>query len=755
MFVLIWATLLFSVRDTGASVGRTPFCFNSFCITLSEGEISAEAGLCVVIPCSFTTSYYFTPQHIVWYKCEPSKQKCGDSDIIFHTNKNNNKTQSGFKGRVSLLEPDVSRGNCSIIINDLTESDSGLYQLRVNGYLNQKTDGFTFSPRATVSVKGLTQKPTVMIPPLTEGQQSTLSCTAPGLCSGSDPEISWTWRGAGEKDSHITGNITAFRTENLTAVSQRHSSTLTFNSSAEHHGTNVSCKVSFTNNITTEETVTLNVTYVKEVTVTGNTSVKEGETLILTCSVDSFPPSLIKWYTSSDRNMQNGTETNLQNNTLTDPRNETETFLQEKNKMDTLVISNMTTTNSGPYICIANHLNNTLVKKVDVTVLYMRKCVITGDTTVEEGDALNLTCSVESFPPSHITWTVLGSNTNLHIGPDTHLQNNTGSATLVIPNVTAEHSGQYICTAQHLNTTVATYADVTVTWISTVLKNSGCEVQSEVLTCVCISEGVPLPTITWPLLKIHTEYSVITTVSNHTVNSTVTLTVKDHSNTSVECVSSNQNGEVKANLIIQLKTSEQPAKSEMVLNIVSWLEVIIAFLIGVLLSTVLCCLAKKCHRKKQKSFGNLDETLEMVTSQEVPLIAADQAVEDDQTYYQEASEGEEEAVAEEQADQATPDLNGGPQDVEYASIDFSLLKTKNPRTAAKNQETTETEYAEIKKEVKEEIEDNGGEEGDVLEGKDEEAMIGDDEEIEQFVAKEEEGEDMAVYSNVKDIMGEI
>ncbi|TDH11462.1 hypothetical protein EPR50_G00061120 [Perca flavescens] len=263
---------------------------------------------------------------------------------------------------------------------------------------------------------------------------------------------------------------------------------------------------------------------------------------------------------------------------------------------------------------------------------------------------------------------------------------------------------------------------------------------------------IPLPTITWPLLKNHAEYSVITAVSHHTVNSTVTLTVKDHSNTSVECVSSNQNGEVKANLIIQLEMSEQPAKSKEVLNIVSWLEVIIAFLIGVFLSTVLCCLAKKCHRKTQKSFGNLDETLEMVTSQEDPLIAAGQAVEDDQTYYQEASEGEEEAVAEEQA---APDLNGGPQDVEYASIDFSLLKTKNPRTAAKNQESTETEYAEIKKEVKEEIEDNGGEEGDVLEGKDEDPTIGDDEEIEQFVPEEEEGEDMAVYSNVKDIMGEI
>ncbi|KAA8591823.1 hypothetical protein FQN60_017197 [Etheostoma spectabile] len=632
MFVLIWATLLFSVRDTGASVEGTPFCDKGFCITLSEGEITAEAGLCLVIPCSFTTSYYFRPQHVVWYKCEPSKTKCSDSDIIFHTNKNNNKTQSGFRGRVSLLEPDVSRRNCSIMVNDITESDSGSYQLRVNSLLNGRTDGFTFSPRTTVSVKDLTQKPTVMIPPLTEGQQSTLSCTAPGLCSGSDPEITWTWRGAGEKDSHIPGNITAFRTENRTAVTRRHSSTLTFNSSAEHHGTNVSCKVSFTNNITTEVTVTLNVAYVKEVKVSGNTSVKEGETLILTCSVEN-----------------------------------------------------------------------------------MRKCVITGDTTVKEGDALNLTCSVESFPLSHITWTVLGSNTNLHIERDTHLQNNTGSATLVIPNVTAEHSGQYICTAQHLNTTVATNADVTVTWFSTVGKNSGCEVQSEVLTCVCISEGFPLPTITWPLLKNHAEYSVITTVSHHTVNSTVTLTVKDHINTNVECVSSSHNGEVKENLIVQLKATEQPTTFKEI--------------------------------KQQKSFGNLDETLEMVTSQEDPLIAAGQAVEDE-TYYQEASEGEEEAVAQEQA---APDLNGGPQDVEYASIDFSLLKTKNPRMAAKKQETTKTEYAEIKKDVKAEIEDNSGEEGDVLEGNDEEVTIG-DEETEQFVPEEEEGEDMAVYSNVKDIM---
>ncbi|KAM9353533.1 Schwann cell myelin protein-like [Symphorus nematophorus] len=653
-----------------ASLEGTTDCQLGFCITLNE-EITAEAGLCVVIPCSFTLGSGFTPQTMVWHKCEPSKQRCDDTEKIFHTY--NRRVQSGFRGRVSPLEPDLGQWNCSIIINDLTESDSGSYQLRVNGYnRNWASDGFLYPLRTTVSVKGLTQKPTVMIPvPLTEGQQTTLTCTAPGLCSGSDPEITWTWRGRGEKDSHITGNITAFKTESLTAVTGRHSSTLTFYSSAEHHGTNVTCKVSFRNNITTEETVTLSVTYVKEVKITGNASVKEGETLNLTCSVKSFPPSLITWSKFSNKSMQNGTEINLQNNTLSDLQKDNETSVRAESETGTFFISNMTAAHSGQYICTAKYLNYTLMKKVDVAVIYMREPVITGDTAVEEGDTLNLTCSVESFPLSHITWTLPGSNTNPPSEPNTDLQSDTGLATLIIHNMKTEYSGRYICTAQYLNTTKTLFADVTMNLYPKIFKSSGCEVQSEVLTCVCISEAFPLPTIKWPLLKNHTKYSVLTTVSNHTVNSTVTLTVKDHSDAAVECVSSNVNGEAQKNLTIQMDTSE---KNDQYKDI-----------------------------KKQKSFGNLDETLEMVTSQEDPLIDVGQAVEDDQTYYQEAAEEGEGAVA---ADKAALDFDGGPKDVEYASIDFSVLKRKSPRQAAKKQETTETEYAEIKKQVKEERDTN-------------------------------------------------
>lgn len=54
--------------------------------------------------------------------------------------------------------------------------------------------------------------------------------------------------------------------------------------------------------------------------------------------------------------------------------------------------------------------------------------------------------------------------------------------------------------------------------------------QSEVLTCVYISEGFPLPAIKWLILNIHTGYLVTTTVFNHTVNSTVSLPSKTKQN---------------------------------------------------------------------------------------------------------------------------------------------------------------------------------------------------------------------------------
>ncbi|XP_039475168.1 sialic acid-binding Ig-like lectin 11 [Oreochromis aureus] len=978
MFVLIWSTLFFSVRgsnaDKAASAWGRQLCRDKgYCVTLSERKLTAKAGLCVVIPCSFTTAVDFTPKHIIWYKCERPKN-CSGAPIIFHSNNKN--SQPEFEGRVSRLEPDVSRKNCSIIINDLKESDSGFYQLRVTGVRNGQQDGFTFNQRVNISVKGLNQKPTVMIPTLTEGQQATLTCTAPGLCSGSVPQITWTWRGAGGTESYITGNSTAFKTENLTNVTWRHVSTLTFNPSAEHHNTNVTCKIRFTGETTTEKTSGLNVNYKRKPQIIGNTTVREGDVLNLTCSVESFPPSLVMWSKpTSNPSLHNGTYTDLHNDTgsatvvianvtteqsgqyictathldttVTSYVNVTVTYTRKPqiignttvkegdvlnltcsvesvppslvmwsklgsntnlhndtgsatfiisnataehsgqyicttNYMDyalkdkvnvtviykrkpqiignttvkegdilnltcsvesfppslimwkklnsttilqngtytvltsdtgsaTLVIQNVTAEHSGQYICTATHLDTTMTSYVNVAVTYTRKPQITGNTTIKEGDDVNLTCSIESFPPSLIKWSKLTSVTNLHndtgsatlvipnataeeygqyictakymsntlkekvnltviykrkpqiigtttvkkgdvlnltcsaesfppalimwkksssntnllSGNYTDLHNGTGSATLVIHNVTAEYSGQYVCTAKYLDTAITIHASVTVTWFSETQDGSGCVLQSEVLTCVCISEGFPLPTIKWPLLKNHTEYSVITTVSKHTVNSTVSVTVNKHSNSTVECVSNNGNGENRENLLIhQILPEKYEQSSDLRL---AYLKVTIAFLTGVLFSAVPCCLAKHCYRNKQKT----SRSLEMRTHQDDKLVYDGQALQDNLTL----------------------NSNSGPKEVEYADIDFSLLKRNGAREAARRQESTKTIYAEIKKAV-EEREDDAEEEGEMLEVKEGEMVV----EMEMKYREPEKEIEMGkerVYSTVNDVTDEI
>lgn len=70
---------------------------------------------------------------------------------------------------------------------------------------------------------------------------------------------------------------------------------------------------------------------------------------------------------------------------------------------------------------------------------------------------------------------------------------------------------------------------------------SKCESQLDVLTCTCTSEGFPLPTIEWSLLENHDEYFVTSGVSSRTINSTVTLTVKEEVST-VYCLSRNEAG---------------------------------------------------------------------------------------------------------------------------------------------------------------------------------------------------------------------
>lgn len=75
-----------------------------------------------------------------------------------------------------------------------------------------------------------------------------------------------------------------------------------------------------------------------------------------------------------------------------------------------------------------------------------------------------------------------------------------------------------------------------------------------------------------------------------------------------------------------------------------------------------------------------------------------------------------------QADEANDvDLDVGLTDVEYANIDFSVLKRNTPRNGSKTQQSMETEYAEIMKKEKGR-KDNAKVEGKMTEGNKEEIV---------------------------------
>ncbi|KAM9782777.1 sialic acid-binding Ig-like lectin 5 [Neosynchiropus ocellatus] len=554
-----------------------------FCVTLDDEIITAERGLCVTVPCSFKTPQNFTPQHMHWYRCWPRKRQwvCDHSSDPIYSSDRSSAIRKGFEGRVSLLESDVSQGNCSIIINDLSRSDSGWYHLRVT---NEKK-AVTYGKKQGIYVGGLSQKPILDVPQLKEGQLTALTCTAPGLCSGSEPTISWRWEGKGKTQQLTGGNITAQKSACLGAVRRQYSSALMFSASSEHHSSSITCTVVFKRGWTTEAKKTLEVQYLKSVTITGQTLVREGETLSLNCTAESFPPVLVRW---------------------------------------------------------------------------------TKGRTSEA------------------------------------LANNTGKAALMITAVTKEHSGPYRCTAEQGSKRVMQEVEVKVKWFAGILNGSRCEWDSAALTCVCGSQGHPLPSISWPLLTDHSDSQ--TNVSGDEIWSS--FSVKDgQSVTSVLCVVSYERGNTKMELPVPTFASHHDSQSKFLT-----IETLVAFLVGVFLSGIIFLVVQLiCCRNRQKSPKHTEIPLTNGADQQTPKA--------------------ETAVGEREPQEPDP----GRKDVHYSAINFSHLRGKSPRKAS---ETMETEYSEINRP------------GVTAAAEEPEKRSEEQEDQNEVLERQEADQEMALYSNI-------
>lgn len=118
---------------------------NTYRITFIPEKITVVT-VVNVISCTFNHPDSVKPTAATWYKC-PTNGNCDkDKHIIFHS-KDPSKAQEG-KNRVSLLETDLTKKNCSVIINDVRENDTGEYQLRMKG------GPFTYPEKIKITATG-------------------------------------------------------------------------------------------------------------------------------------------------------------------------------------------------------------------------------------------------------------------------------------------------------------------------------------------------------------------------------------------------------------------------------------------------------------------------------------------------------------------------------------------------------------------------------------------------------------------------
>ncbi|XP_043391537.1 sialic acid-binding Ig-like lectin 12 [Chelonia mydas] len=186
------------VIGAGGSLCQLP----GFTLTLPQ-SVSVQEGLCVLVPCTFAyPARYDTgnPQARLyghWYKHQADLGQDPPVASSDPSRRVSQETQGRFR-----LAGDLESGDCSLQISDARRTDAGRYFLRVekgNLKYNYRPNSDGTDLTLAISVPGLTEEPEIQISPvrglpgtLLAGEPVTVTCTAPGRCSGPPPQITWT-----------------------------------------------------------------------------------------------------------------------------------------------------------------------------------------------------------------------------------------------------------------------------------------------------------------------------------------------------------------------------------------------------------------------------------------------------------------------------------------------------------------------------------------------------------------------------------
>ncbi|XP_059497277.1 hemicentin-1-like [Stegostoma tigrinum] len=381
-------------------------------------EVTAQEGTCAHIPCrySYPSNLASQPRTGIWLNNEDWET----SKTAFHS-----QDHSRELGRFYLrtqLSGNLKNGDCSLIINRITQEDAGPYYFRVEF---DNVNSYSYYPVTQLHVSDFTDKPTIVPVEIIAGKRVSLRCTFNTTCTGTAPALTW------DTPTAVHGSVSNTATQHGATLT--YTSVLALTPSLRDQGQTLTCRVSYPT-VSSEQTLVLTVQYaprnlsISSLAVVKDSSINiiEGNSAVIICSVESFPASNLIW-----RHL---------NATMNRTSSDNELWLQ---------IPHVTYRETGDYQCVAENERGAVKGSITINVEYaprnlsISSLAVVKDSSINiiEGNSAVIICSVESFPASNLIWRHLNATMN-RTSSDNELW-------LQIPHVTYRETGDYQCVAEN------------------------------------------------------------------------------------------------------------------------------------------------------------------------------------------------------------------------------------------------------------------------------------------------------------------